>query len=83
MAEKWENWPKNGPKMVIFPFFGHFSPVFPGGARIHFSAIFSPFRAGGNCSGALKSTSDFARLKCNVQRWGLDLCFALLVAVCC
>ena len=48
MAEKWENghfrpifWP-------IFPFFGHFSPFFlVCGAKIHFSAILSPFRAGG------------------------------------
>ena len=51
MAQKWENWPKNGrkngSKMAIFPFLGHFFPLFPGRSKIHFSAIFFPFRAGG------------------------------------
>ena len=57
MAEKWILAPpgkggKNGRKiwkMAIFdPFLGpfsHFSAIFPQG--LHFSAIFSPFRAGG------------------------------------
>ena len=41
-----EKWLKNGfwpHRMAIFPFFS----CFPGGAKIHFLAIFFPFRAGG------------------------------------
>ena len=40
MAEKWENWSKNGSKMAIFPIFRPFFTPFPGGAKIHFSSIF-------------------------------------------
>ena len=50
MAEKWENWSKNRPKIGQkwpFSIFQPFFPLFPGGAKIHFSAIFFPFRAGG------------------------------------
>ena len=45
MAEKWENWPKNGSKngskMAIFPFFGDFLP-FAGGAKNPFFRPFFP-----------------------------------------
>ena len=55
MAEKWE---KMAEKWILAPpgkrgkmgqkwSFSHFSAIFPGGAKIHFSAIFFPFRAGG------------------------------------
>ena len=51
MAEKWaKNGPKMGKKWIfgpIFLFFGYFFPLFPGGAKVHFSAIFFSFRAGG------------------------------------
>ena len=46
MAEKWENWPKNGSKLVIFPFFGHFSPFFPVGPKSIFRPFFSHFGSG-------------------------------------
>ena len=45
MAEKLENWPKNGEKVHFWanlPIFRPFFPPFPGGAEIHFSAIFFP-----------------------------------------
>ena len=42
MAERWGNWPKNGSKMVIFPFFGHFSPFSPVGPKSIFWPFFSP-----------------------------------------
>ena len=63
MAEKWILAPlqkkggKNGRKMGKLPFLTHFwanfpifrpfFPLFPGGAKIDFSTIFFPFRAGG------------------------------------
>ena len=36
MAEKWENWPKNGPKMAFFRFSAIFAPMGP-------KSIFRPF----------------------------------------
>ena len=50
-TEEWEN--KTGQEWVksalgpVFPVFGPFFPSFTSGAKIHFSAFFSPFRAGG------------------------------------
>ena len=51
---KGKKWLKNGKVAIVdqflrqlFPFFGRFFPFFPGGAEIHVSAIFPPFRAGG------------------------------------
>ena len=44
-GKKGKKWPKNGKigsKTPIFLFFGHFFPFLPGGAKIHFSAIFFP-----------------------------------------
>ena len=39
-GKKWpKNWPKNGSRMAIFPFFGHFSPFFSVGPK----SIFRPF----------------------------------------
>ena len=69
MAEKWENWPKNGSKMAIFPFFGHLFPLFPGGAKIHFSANFFPFRAGGPIWGLYRAIgiAIFELKKCTVS----------------
>ena len=67
-ARKGEKWPKNGKMGIFDPFWGNlpifrpFFPLFLGGAKIHFSAIFFPFRAGGPiCTGQSGS-----------QVWGLN-----------
>ena len=85
MAEKWilaplgqkeEKWPKNGkicPKMGR-PFFC----FFPGVAKIHFSAIFFPFRAGGPILGlyrAIGIASQEAAGLCE-DIWHLCLCYS-------
>ena len=46
MAEKWENWPKNGPTMAIFPFSAIFSPFLK-----PFFSHFGPEARSGVCTG--------------------------------
>ena len=49
MAAKWENWPKNGSNMAIFPFLGDFSPFFAVGSKSIFRPFFSHFGPEGLC----------------------------------
>ena len=55
-----------------FPIFWPFFPHFPGGAKIHFSAIFSPFRAGGPIWGQNRAIgiASLGIKKESVKNWG-------------
>ena len=81
MGKKWPKngfWPhrengKIGPKMGQkwqFSLFGHFFPIFPGEAKIHFSAIFFPCRGRRPDLGSVEGNRD-RNLSANFFVWGI------------